>query len=92
MKCGEAQRAEHLTFDSEESPNICEFSVNSHSAVNVEDSTHFTDHDHEDHMGLPKGESKWGKFLEINSSEDNGKLLRFLRQYLNYMMTFFFNS
>lgn len=76
MKCGEAQRAELHEYDGDESPDVCEFkSKNSHIAVDVEDRKN---HDDNDHVGLPKGESKWEKFLEINSGDDNhGNLLRF---------------
>ena len=85
MKCGEAQRADQLAFDCEESPDFYKFSENQHITVNVENSR---DSNYEDHTGLQKEESKWEKFLEINSTDDNGnvKLLkRFFHQFLNYM-------
>lgn len=69
MKCGEAQKAENLDHGSTESLDFCKVSDNTNIIVSVSDSQISN---HEDHTGFSKGESKWEKFLEINSCDDNG--------------------
>lgn len=70
MKCGETQKAENLDYGSTESLDFCKVSDNTNIIVSVSDSQISN---HEDHTGFSKGESKWEKFLEINSCDDNGK-------------------
>lgn len=80
MKCGEMQKAENLVYGSTESHDFCKCSENTNIVVSV-DNSKITNH--EDNMGFSKGDSKWEKFLEINSSDDNGKF-RFFNDF-NYM-------
>ena len=70
MKCGEAQKAENLDYGSTES--LEKVSDNTNIVVSVNNSQ-ITNH--EDHTG----QSKWEKFLDINSCDDNGKLIQDLK-------------
>jgi len=67
LKGGEAQQAENLDYGSfTESFDFCKVSGNTNVIVTDKDSQ-IT---HEDHTGFSKGESKWEKFLKINSCDD----------------------
>jgi len=65
MKCGEAQKAENLAYGSTESADFCKCSEKTNIIGSV-DNSQITNHG--DNTGL----SKWEKFLELNSSDDNG--------------------
>lgn len=75
MKCGEAQKAENLAYGSTESADFCKCSEKTNIIGSV-DNSQITNHG--DNTGL----SKWEKFLELNSSDDNGKF-----RLLNFMTT-----
>ena len=79
LMCGEAQQAENLYYGSTEGLDFCKVSDNANIIATVKDSqmTH-----HEDHTGFSKGESKWEKFLDINSCDDIGKF-----RFLNFILS-----
>ena len=91
MQCREAQKAENLDYGSTASLDFCKVSDNTNIIVSVNDSQMTN---HEDHTEFSKGESKWEKFLEINSYDDIGKF-RFLnfvikiktQSILNFVLT-----
>ena len=71
MKQGEVQKGRDLAYSSDENRSLRNFSENT-PIDDDDESSQATNCDNQE--GFSKGESKWERFLEISSIDDNGNL------------------